>query len=256
MRPDYYHLHHTLFKEDNKFWEEMVEGCDSVLELGCGTGRISQLLIEAGINLVGLDLNRIFLDYFQSRISREQKFTSGILRLVQGDMRWIPLTDKIAAVISPCNTISSFSRSDRSRIFNQVRQVLVDQGIFIFSLPNPVLLQDVSDHLSRNPEPEPQPEDWIEDPETGFPVQISSWMESTSDGLRWWWYYDQLDPGGEVSRAQMGTLQFIDGPEIYKDQLREAGFKISREWGGFKGEKYSPKSPYWIVKAVKKTNLS
>jgi len=256
MRPDYYHLHHTLFKEDNKFWKDIVEGCDTVLELGCGTGRISQLLIEAGIDLVGLDLNRYFLDYFLDRISREQKTLTGKLRLVQGDMRWIPVTNNIAAVISPCNTISSFVREERSQIFTPVSQVLIDEGFFIFSLPNPVLLQDINEHLSRKPESESQPETWIEDPGTGFPVQISSWMESAPEGLRWWWYYDQLDPGGNVSRVQMDTLQSLDGPEIYRDQLREVGFEIIREWGGFKGQKYRSKSPYWILKAVKKPGLA
>lgn len=253
MRPDYYHLHHTHFTDDNKFWEEMVEGCDSVLELGCGTGRISQLLIEAGIDLIGLDLNRNFLDYFQSRINLEQITSSGKLRLVQGDMRWLPFINKIAAVISPCNTISSFARADRALIFKQVCQVLSDQGVFIFSLPNPVLLEDMHEHLSMQPESEPEPESWIEDPGSGFPVQISSWMESAPEGLRWWWYYDQMNPGGEVSRVQMDTLQSLDGPEIYRSQLRDAGFDIIQEWGGFKGEKFSPKSPYWIVKAIKKS---
>lgn len=253
MQPDYYHLHHTQYTEDNKFWEEMVEDCDSVLELGCGTGRISQLLIVAGIDLIGLDLNRNYLDYFQSRINQEQITYSGKVRLVQGDMRWLPFTQKIAAVISPCNTISSFARGDRAQIFNQVYQVLSDQGIFIFSLPNPILLQDIHEHLRLEPESEPEPETWIEDPRTGFPVQISSWMESSDEGLRWWWYYDQLDPGGEVRRDQMDTLQSLDGPEIYQSQLRDVGFDIFQEWGGFRGEKFGPKSPYWIIKAVKKS---
>ncbi len=255
MRPDYYHLHHSRFKEDNLFWLETVEDRDSVLELGCGTGRISRLLVEAGVNLIGLDLNLEYLEYFRSRVRQRLDSSTGKLSLVQGDMRWIPLSTNIEAVISPCNTISIFARADRSRIFNQVNQVLSEQGGFTFSLPNPVLLRDIHDQLKKNPETESQPEDWIEDPETGFPVQISSWMEAVPEGLRWWWYYDQLNPGGEVNRVQMNALQSLDGLEVYRTQLRESGFDIFQEWGGFRGEKYSPSSPYWIVKAVKKPDL-
>src|SRR4029079_7996844 len=46
----------TLGRRDVAFWRRIaVEAGGAVLELGCGTGRISSPLVRAGVRLVGVD---------------------------------------------------------------------------------------------------------------------------------------------------------------------------------------------------------
>ena len=46
----------TLGRRDVAFWQRVAqEAAGTVLELGCGTGRVTKPLVKAGVQLVGVD---------------------------------------------------------------------------------------------------------------------------------------------------------------------------------------------------------
>ena len=71
----------------------------SVLELGCGTGRILERLVGTGTPLVGLDLSYQMLLEARLRLPQE-------VHLVQGDIRSIPLARHFDWVLLPYSLVT------------------------------------------------------------------------------------------------------------------------------------------------------
>src|SRR6187200_3286046 len=79
----------TLGKRDVPFWRKIALHCGgAVLELGCGTGRISLPLGRAGVPLVGIDRSTPMLARARTRV-RRARLTSRV-RLIRGDIRYLP----------------------------------------------------------------------------------------------------------------------------------------------------------------------
>src|ERR1700687_1929650 len=82
----------TLGRRDVPFWRRVASSASGrVLELGCGTGRVSVPLVRAGVELVGIDRSAPMLSRAQSQIPRSpNRHVSNSLRLVRGDIRTLP----------------------------------------------------------------------------------------------------------------------------------------------------------------------
>jgi len=79
----------TLGRRDVAFWRRVAIGSRGpVLELGCGTGRVSVPLAKAGVDLVGIDRSAPMLERLRARSARAG--VSGQLRAVRGDIRALP----------------------------------------------------------------------------------------------------------------------------------------------------------------------
>lgn len=102
-----------------------------VLELGCGTGNMTERLAEAGYDMIGVDASEEMLE-----IAQEKRMESGqnILYLLQ-DMREFELYGTVAAVVSVCDCLNYILEEDDLRtIFRLVNNYLDPGGIFLFDL--------------------------------------------------------------------------------------------------------------------------
>ena len=100
-----------------------------VLELGCGTGTMTELLASAGYDMIGIDNAEEMLE-----IALEKKLSSGhdILYLLQ-DMREFELYGTVKAVVSVCDSINYIMEEDElTEVFRLVNNYLDPKGIFIF----------------------------------------------------------------------------------------------------------------------------
>ncbi len=102
---------------------------DLVLELGCGTGTMTELLAEAGYNMIGIDNAQEMLN--RAIIKRDQS-GHDILYLCQ-DMREFELYGTVKAVISLCDSINYILMPEElERVFSLVNNYLDPEGIFFF----------------------------------------------------------------------------------------------------------------------------
>lgn len=104
---------------------------DLVLELGCGTGTLTQLLAAAGFDMIGVDNSEEMLG-----IAMEKKEAAGrgeeLLYLCQ-DMREFELYGTVRAVISVCDSLNYLLEEDELlETFRLVNNYLDPKGIFIF----------------------------------------------------------------------------------------------------------------------------
>lgn len=100
-----------------------------VLDLGCGTGTLTELLAKAGYDMIGVDNSEAMLN-----IALEKKEQSGkdILYLLQ-DMREFELYGTVRAIVSVCDCFNYLlCREDIITTFRLVNNYLDPGGIFIF----------------------------------------------------------------------------------------------------------------------------
>lgn len=125
--------------------EEKIED-GLVLDLGCGTGKMTRLLAAAGYDMIGIDFSEDMLE-----IAREHQYesncelpngcveednvpSSNILYLLQ-DMREFELYGTVRAVISICDSMNYIlDEEDLLQVFKLVNNYLDPKGIFIFDM--------------------------------------------------------------------------------------------------------------------------
>lgn len=110
-----------------------------ILDLGCGTGNITQRLQQAGYDMIGIDNSMDMLliamekqQNFKNQSDSQQKQASDILYLLQ-DMREFELYGTVSAVVSICDSLNYIlDIDDLIQVFKLVNNYLDPKGIFIF----------------------------------------------------------------------------------------------------------------------------
>ena len=100
-----------------------------VLDLGCGTGTMTELLAADGYDMIGVDNSEEMLE-----IARDKQIQSGhgILYLLQ-DMREFELYGTVRAVFSICDSLNYITDpQELKQVFRLVNNYLDPGGIFIF----------------------------------------------------------------------------------------------------------------------------
>lgn len=105
-----------------------------VLELACGTGRLTMPLARTGQDVTGLDASAAMLSAARAKAATE----SGSARFVQGDMRSFDLGRRFALVIVSCNSLCHLTdNEDMAAALGQVGRHLAPGGLFAFDIANP-----------------------------------------------------------------------------------------------------------------------
>jgi len=123
----------TLGRRDIAFWQRVAAGAGGhVLELGCGTGRVSIPLARSGVDLVGVDRSQSMLARLRSRVSRASVGAAGSLAVARGDIRDLPFKPgRFAMVLAPYGVLQSLIReSDLAAALASVAHVLRRGGTF------------------------------------------------------------------------------------------------------------------------------
>ena len=112
-----------------------------VLELGCGTGSLTELLADAGFDMIGIDNSMEMLNIAMEKRAKKEKDDEAangacrkkdILYLCQ-DMREFELYGTVKAVVSVCDSLNYLlSEEDLLETFRLVNNYLDPDGVFIF----------------------------------------------------------------------------------------------------------------------------
>ena len=118
-------------------WGEYIHGmlCERgitagiVLDLGCGTGSMTEILAGFGYDMIGVDNSEDMLE-----LAMEKRLESGhdILYLMQ-DMREFELYGTVRAVVSVCDSVNYITEpEDLKEVFRLVNNYLDPGGVFLF----------------------------------------------------------------------------------------------------------------------------
>lgn len=209
------------FVDDIDFYLKLckeIEG--SVLELCCGTGRITLPLRKSGIDITGLDFTPSMLKRAREK-SQEQGLDCNFL---EGDMRDFELDQKFDLIFIPFNSLlNTYTFDDINAIFSSVKKHLKPNGRFAFDIFNPNL-----NYLRRDEQIQEKLFEFTLD--TGEHVMISQSMkyDRLHQVNRVKWHHNI---NGEEFVAQLDMRCFF--PQEMDAILRYSNFNIVHKFGDF-----------------------
>ena len=212
-----------------KRWLPQSKGA-RILELCCGTGRLTLPIAKDGYNISGVDYTSSMLD--QAKIKASE---AGLeIRFIEADIRTLNLQDKYDLVFIPFNSIHHlYKNEDLFRAFNVVKNHLKEGGLFLLDCFNPNIQYIV--------EGEKEPKEIAAyTTEDGRKVLIKQTMryESKTQINRIEWHYFI---NGEFNSIQNLDMRMFF-PQELDSYLEWSGFDIIHKYGGFEEEVFNDNS--------------
>jgi SAM-dependent methyltransferase len=143
-RPEEYDLEHVGDEEDVRFYVDLAKRFRPklVLELACGTGRITIPMAEqgarSGFSVVGVDAEASMLRHANERASQLSTPARERIRLVRGDMRKWHGRDLFDLIVVPCSSITHIlDLHDQLEVWRRAFQNLQPGGRFVVEAPMP-----------------------------------------------------------------------------------------------------------------------
>lgn len=102
-----------------------------ILEAGCGTGNLTQHMLQAGFNVTATDISGEMLTQADSKLRGLRNY-----RLLQLDMRRLPQSlGQFDAVVAACDVVNYLrSTDDVTRFISSARSVLRKDGVLLFDV--------------------------------------------------------------------------------------------------------------------------
>ena len=234
----------TLQRRDLPFWRQRALASPGpVLELGCGTGRVTLPLARAGVAMVGIDRSAEMLARAVRRKRRSR--TAGSIRLIRGDIRHLPFPPRsFPLVIAPYGILQSLlSERDLAATLEAVADVLKPGGMFglelVADLP---AWNEYSKRVSLRGRRT-----------TGSRVTL---VESVrQDRARKLTIFDQeyVERVGREVRRHRFTLSFRTlTVRQMAGRLEKAGFEVTALLGDYRGGPWDPHADAWIILATRR----
>ena len=162
-----YTLTHRGNPGDIQFYLRACRGAKSILELGCGYGRILTQLLLAGHSVTGMDLDprmlqvaiRTLQEQGLLQTSQQVSFSehrliplSDSLHLIQGDFRDFSLSQSFERILLPFNTLyCMLTQEDTEKAFQNVYKHLKPGGRFCFDI-YAVDERDLEEYINDEPD--------------------------------------------------------------------------------------------------------
>lgn len=221
--------------------DRVLGGPGAVLELGCGTGRITAALARAGHEVVALDGEPTMLAGLDARRARLPRSVAARITPVRGDLRDFALRRRFGLVIAGFNVVEHlYTRVEVDACFRAVKRHLAPGGRFGFDvqLPDPAwLARDPGRRWSRTR---------FTHPSTGRPTYYSTNhdYDPVSQIAIIRLYYQPVD-GGDEEVVLLSQRKFF--PAELEGLVAHAGLRLVERHGDFAGGPLGPGSESQVL---------
>ena len=235
----------TLDRRDVRFWQDMATRANGpVLELGCGTGRVTLPIARAGAQIVGVDRSAEMLAHARRRV-RRAKYGRRV-SLVRSDIRSLPFrtSTRFDLVMAPYGILQSLVReADLKATLESVSRVLSAGGVFGLDLvPDLPVWKEYRNRVR------------FQGSRRGGDSRITLVESVRQDRARRLTIFDQeyIERRGGARRARKFSLVFrtLSVPQMIS-RLERAGFRISAILGDYDGKPWDPRADVWLILAQK-----
>lgn len=239
-----------ILKVDIPFYLEYAAKLKSdILELACGTGRITIPLAEAGHSVWGLELSETMLEQFKNKMRGLPKETIANIHLVQGDMSdfQIPREFSFPLVILPCRSFQL--------LYDEEKEIACLKNVYAHLSENGYFIIDIGNFIP-NKEKEAQ---WVSDEEffdwensdsiSGIKIKRTH-IRKEIDTLKQIIYPQKTFYITKTGGAIEKIIKRSPWKYFFENQIRNLlitnGFKIIEEMGYYDGRPISEKNPEFI----------
>jgi 2-polyprenyl-3-methyl-5-hydroxy-6-metoxy-1,4-benzoquinol methylase len=221
-----------------------------VLDIGCGTGRITLHLAEQGREVVGVDSSESMLIRARER-AQQQGGSAGQIEWITGDMREIDLTRQFGvAIFSFSGFMHLLEHAEQLKTLRRIAMHLRPGGGVAIDVANPlpIFRADNTNSLVV--------ERLFIDAETGQTVmqQTLASFDRTTQLMSLTWVYDRIGDDGLVHRALVPQRVRYTLASEMRLLLQMAGFEQIEIYGDYEFNSYEEDSPRLFVVATKAGN--
>jgi ubiquinone/menaquinone biosynthesis C-methylase UbiE len=213
----------------------------TVLDLTCGTGSQVFWLIDAGLQVVGSDINPRMLTIAKQKA--KQKHLD--VKFLQGDCRTISV-GTFDAVITIFNAIGHLTREDFQQALQNINNNLKVGGLYIFDIFN-------LDYLKHDDTIKKLTIDW-QTISHGKKIREIQFSTITDDGVlasySTYVHQEGFSQPTKISKGYGNTLQCYTADEL-KAMLQQSGF-ITLKQTGIDGKEFSQTKTERILTVAKK----
>ena len=236
---EFYRALHVGHDEDVDFYRRVCSGTDSVLEFGCGWGRVCGPLAADGLEVVGVDLHEGMLAMADPSLD---------VRL--GDMRTMDVARTFDRVIIPYNGIyACLSSEDQVATFSNACRHLNAGGLLVFDGYSAEQFHNASDAVSSEEHDEPSLVGVVDVEGVTYDVfEKSSWDRARQFIHA---HYTHLPRNADVSEVCTEIPQRYLLREELHSMMESAGLELQVVHGGFDQHVWDEDSTLMIVTARK-----
>jgi ubiquinone/menaquinone biosynthesis C-methylase UbiE len=232
----------TMGRRDVRFWQNLARRQGGpVLELGCGTGRVSLPVARVGVPVVGVDRSDEMLDRARRRLRRSR--TVRALSLVRADIRALPFAARSAfrLVMAPYGILQSLiDDADLSATLESVARVARPGTMFGIDLVSDVpAWQEYKRRVRMRG--------------TGPDGSAITLVETVrQDAARQLTIFDQeyVQRRGRQKHIRQFSLTFrtLPLPEMVS-RVEAAGFSVEAVLGDYDGRPWDLRADAWLILA-------
>ncbi|MHA2210953.1 MAG: class I SAM-dependent methyltransferase [Candidatus Thorarchaeota archaeon] len=231
-------------RPDETFYLELAKRFGSpILELACGTGRVTLMLAQAGYDITGIELSPEMLEIAQEKLRELPEDVQSRVSLNHGDITSFQLDKEFAMVIIPWAFKFLLTTDDQLACLRQVRKHLADDGSFILDLY----------HREATDMPETEKKTVEIDGAAitrtyTYSNDLITQLGHTNTVV------DVVYSDGKTESFESDSIVSIIMPREADLLVRTAGFEIAEEYGGDDFSEYKPED-WKRVLVLKKERL-
>ena len=235
----------TVGRRDVAFWTRLAAAQKgAVLELGCGTGRITVPVARQGANIVGIDRSAEMLARGRQRLRRAR--LTKVASLVRGDIRALPFRARpgFSLVMAPYGILQSLTREvDLRATLAAVHRVMKKGATFGIDLvPDLPQWAEYDRRVSLQGT-------------RGRSTSVTLIETVRQDERRGLTIFDHeyVERQGQHRRVHRFSLTFrtLSVPQMRR-RLEAAGFEIAAVLGDYHGGPWDRRSDVWMILARKR----
>lgn len=238
---------------DYEGWADFFERCfdrylesrpELVLDLACGTGRMTRVLRSRGYDMIGVDGSADMLSEAYAAGGE------GILYLLQ-DMRELELYGTVGAVVCCLDSLNYLlDRKDLAKVFSLVHNYLDPDGLFLFDMNTPYKFKEIYGNCAYILEDE------IEEEEGESRAVFCGWQNEYHPETEICDFYlsvFQEKEDGSYSRSDEHQRERCYSRETVEALLEENGFSLLGVWKDFEGSAPDETTERWyaVARAIK-----